>query len=87
MTKSANVVLLVEDDPKIGRFIRAGLELSGYVVHEARGAFEALRLATSSPPDLVILDSVLPDFAWQRSAGANSLLVQCSGNHSISHLQ
>jgi two-component system, OmpR family, KDP operon response regulator KdpE len=61
MTKSANVVLLIEDDPKIGRFIRAGLELSGYLVHEARGAFEALRLATSSPPDLVILDSVLPD--------------------------
>jgi two-component system KDP operon response regulator KdpE len=61
MTKSANVVLLVEDDPKIGRFIRAGLELSGYIVHEARGAFEALRLATSSPPDLIILDSALPD--------------------------
>jgi two-component system, OmpR family, KDP operon response regulator KdpE len=61
MTKSANVVLLIEDDPKIGRFIRAGLELSGYGVHEARGAFEGLRLATSSPPDLIILDSVLPD--------------------------
>jgi two-component system KDP operon response regulator KdpE len=61
MTKSANVVLLVEDDPKIGRFIRAGLELSGYLVHETRSAFEALRLATSSPPDLIILDAVLPD--------------------------
>ena len=61
MTKSANVVLLIEDDPKIGRFIRAGLELSGYDVREARSGFEALRLATSSPPDLVILDAVLPD--------------------------
>jgi two-component system KDP operon response regulator KdpE len=63
MTRSANLVLLVEDDPKIGRFVRAGLELSGYVVHHASGAFEALRLATSSPPDLVVLDTMLPDLS------------------------
>jgi two-component system, OmpR family, KDP operon response regulator KdpE len=63
MTKSVNIVLLIEDDPKIGRFVRAGLELSGYAVHEARGAFEGLRLATSSPPDLIILDRILPDLS------------------------
>jgi len=61
MTKSANVVLLIEDDPRIGRFVRAGLELSGYTVHEASGGLEGLRLATSVPPDLVILDAILPD--------------------------
>ena len=65
MNKSTNAVLLIEDDPKIRRFTRAGLELSGYTVSEAKSAFEGLRFATSSPPDLVILDIVLPDMSGE----------------------
>jgi two-component system, OmpR family, KDP operon response regulator KdpE len=65
MNKSANLVLLIEDDSKIRRFIRAGLELSGYTVFEAKTAFEGLTLATTSPPDLVILDLVLPDMSGE----------------------
>jgi len=61
MNKPTNVVLVIEDDPKIRRFMRAGLELSGYVVLEARSAFEGLKIATTNPPDLVILDVFLPD--------------------------
>jgi two-component system, OmpR family, KDP operon response regulator KdpE len=61
MNKPANTVLLVEDEPKIRRFLRAGFELNGFVVLETENAADALKLATFSPPDLIILDLALPD--------------------------
>jgi len=61
MNKPANVVLLIDDEPKIRRFLRAGFELNGFFVLEAENATDALKLATFSPPDLVILDLALPD--------------------------
>jgi two-component system, OmpR family, KDP operon response regulator KdpE len=61
MSKPANVVLLVDDEPKIRRFLRAGFELNGYVVLEAESATDALKIATFSQPDLIILDLNLPD--------------------------
>jgi two-component system, OmpR family, KDP operon response regulator KdpE len=61
MNKPANTVLLVEDEPKIRRFLRAGFELNGFVVLETGNAADALKLATFSPPDLIILDLALPD--------------------------
>jgi len=61
MNKPANTVLLVEDEPKIRRFLRAGFELNGFAVLEAENATEGLKLATFSPPDLIILDLALPD--------------------------
>jgi two-component system KDP operon response regulator KdpE len=61
MNKPSNVVLLIDDEPKIRRFLRAGFELDGFSVLEAENAAEALRIATFSPPDLIILDLALPD--------------------------
>src|SRR6201998_2949123 len=61
MNKPSNVVLLIDDEPKIRRFLRAGFELDGFSVLEAENAAEALRIATVSPPDLTILDLALPD--------------------------
>src|SRR6516162_8150521 len=61
MSKPANVVLLIDDEPKIRRFLRAGFELNGYVVLEAENAAEALKITTFSPPDIIILDLNLPD--------------------------
>jgi two-component system KDP operon response regulator KdpE len=61
MNKPSNVVLLIDDEPKIRRFLRAGFELDGFTVLEAENAAEALRVATFSPPDLIILDLALPD--------------------------
>lgn len=62
MTKPTNLVLLIEDEPKIRRFIRAGFELhGGFTVHEAGNAAEGLHAATFNAPHLIILDLALPD--------------------------
>lgn len=61
MNKPANVVLLIDDEPKIRRFLRAGFELNGFSVLEAENATEALKVATFSTPDLIVLDLNLPD--------------------------
>ena len=61
MSKPANVVLLIEDEAKIRRFLRAGFELQGYSVIEAENAADGLKAATFSTPDLIILDLALPD--------------------------
>src|SRR5262249_60354357 len=55
------VVLIVDDEVQIRRFLRAGLELDGFTVQEAETGGDALRWATLKPPDLVILDLGLPD--------------------------
>jgi two-component system, OmpR family, KDP operon response regulator KdpE len=61
MNRPSNVVLLIDDEPKIRRFLRAGFELDGFTVVEAENAADALKIATFSPPDLIILDLALPD--------------------------
>jgi two-component system, OmpR family, KDP operon response regulator KdpE len=61
MSRPSNVVLLIDDEPKIRRFLRAGFELNGFAVLEAENATEALKIATFSAPDLIILDLALPD--------------------------
>jgi two-component system KDP operon response regulator KdpE len=62
MSKPTNLVLLIEDEPKIRRFLRAGFELhGGFSVQEAESAAEGLKAATFNAPDLIILDLALPD--------------------------
>jgi two-component system, OmpR family, KDP operon response regulator KdpE len=62
MSKSTNLVLLIDDEPKIRRFLRAGFELhGGFTVQEAEDAAEGLRAATFNAPDLILLDLALPD--------------------------
>jgi two-component system KDP operon response regulator KdpE len=54
-------LLVVEDEPQIRRFLRATLVAQGYRVIEAVTGEEALRLAPSHLPDLILLDLGLPD--------------------------
>src|ERR1700682_62388 len=61
MNKPSHVVLLIDDEPKIRRFLRAGFELHGFSVLEAESAADGLKAATFSAPDLIILDLALPD--------------------------
>jgi two-component system KDP operon response regulator KdpE len=60
MTEGA-LVLVVEDEPQMRKFIRASLTSHGYRVLEAERAQEAVMLATSHNPDLLLLDLGLPD--------------------------
>jgi two-component system KDP operon response regulator KdpE len=61
MNRPANVVLLIEDEPRIRRFLRAGFELNGFSVLEAENAVDGLKAATFGTPDLIVLDLNLPD--------------------------
>jgi two-component system KDP operon response regulator KdpE len=61
MTESPPVVLVVDDEVQIRRFLRAGLELDGFVVEDAETGADALKSVTLKQPDLVILDLGLPD--------------------------
>jgi two-component system, OmpR family, KDP operon response regulator KdpE len=61
MSKPRNLALLIDDEPKIRRFLRAGFEIHGFSVVEAENAADGLKIATFNSPDLVILDLGLPD--------------------------
>jgi two-component system KDP operon response regulator KdpE len=61
MNEHAPIVLVVDDEVQIRRFLRTGFELNGFVVHEASTGTEAIRAATLRPVDLVIIDLGLPD--------------------------
>jgi two-component system, OmpR family, KDP operon response regulator KdpE len=65
MTTAAPLVLLVEDELPIRKFLGASLASAGYRLNEATTGQEALKLAAQSPPDLVILDLGLPDMDGQ----------------------
>jgi two-component system, OmpR family, KDP operon response regulator KdpE len=55
------VILIVEDDPQIRRFLRATLAVEGYQFHEAFTAEEGIAQAEAWRPDLILLDLGLPD--------------------------
>ncbi|MBL7199715.1 MAG: response regulator transcription factor [Anaerolineae bacterium] len=55
------LILAVDDEPKMTRFIRMNLELEGYRVSEATNGLEALEKTRQELPDLVLLDVMMPD--------------------------
>lgn len=61
MTGDAPLILLVDDEPQILRLLRASLTAQGYRVIEAATGRQALSMAASQPPDLILLDLGLPD--------------------------
>jgi DNA-binding response OmpR family regulator len=54
-------VLVVDDEPQIRAILRAYLSAEGFQVQDAATGAQALRVLTSEPPDLVLLDIGLPD--------------------------
>jgi two-component system KDP operon response regulator KdpE len=58
---AAPLVLIVDDEPAIRRFLRASLVAHDYRVSEAITAQEALTRAFDERPDIVLLDLGLPD--------------------------
>ncbi len=55
------LVLVVDDEPQVRRFLRATLPAHGYRLVESGTATDALREASSRPPDVILLDLGLPD--------------------------
>ena len=53
-------LLIVEDEPKTGSYLRQGLEEAGYVVDLVADGADGLHLASSGDYQLLILDVMLP---------------------------
>ena len=65
-TKAGPLVLIVDDDPGVRGFVRASLELEGYTVREAGNAEEGLAALEEEPPDLILLDVMMPQVdGWE----------------------
>lgn len=61
MTANEPVLLLIEDDPQVRRFLRNSIPPQGYRLVEASTGEEGLSLASQYVPDVVLLDLGLPD--------------------------
>ena len=61
MSEPKPVIVAIEDDPQIRRFLKTGLESHGFEIHEADDGKLGLIEAANRKPDLVILDLGLPD--------------------------
>lgn len=55
------LILVVDDEERMARFIRLNLEHDGFQVIEAYRGMEAIQLIRDRLPDVVILDVMMPD--------------------------
>jgi two-component system KDP operon response regulator KdpE len=65
MPDTSPIVLLIEDDQPMRKFLGASLASAGYRIDEASTGRQALQHAAQQPPDVVILDLGLPDIDGQ----------------------
>jgi DNA-binding response OmpR family regulator len=56
-------VLIVEDDADLRHVYRLALSFAGFQVQEAIDGMDALRRIDADPPDLIVLDLMLPDLS------------------------
>ena len=61
MSDTSPLILVIEDEPQIRRFLRAAFSEAGYRFVEADTAKAGLAHAATQPPDLIVLDLGLPD--------------------------
>jgi len=54
------LILIVEDEPRVSRYLRSSLQMSGYDALVAPDGVKALELVQENRPDLVLLDLRLP---------------------------
>ncbi len=57
---STKSILIVDDEPRMRRFVRMNLELEGFNVSEASDGLEAVRKVREEAPNLVVLDVEMP---------------------------
>jgi two-component system copper resistance phosphate regulon response regulator CusR len=66
MTAGDMSILVIEDDPKTGDYLKKGLRESGYAVDLARTGSDGLHMALEQAYDLVVLDVMLPGIdGWE----------------------
>jgi DNA-binding response OmpR family regulator len=59
-------VLVVDDDPVIRNLLEVNLQLEGYEVALAEDGADALSQIAATPPDLVLLDVMMPNVdGWE----------------------
>lgn len=59
-------ILVVEDEPKTGDYLKQGLSEAGFMVDLARDGLDGLHLALTEAYDLAVLDVMLPGIeGWQ----------------------
>ena len=82
-------VLVVDDDPDILDALSEILEVEGYEVQRARNGREALQRLEHAPPDLVLLDLMMPvmdgwEFARSLDPGARPPIIVLSADRNVS---
>jgi two-component system, OmpR family, alkaline phosphatase synthesis response regulator PhoP len=60
MTAMATRILIVEDDPDIAELVARYLDKAGFSTERAASGREALQMIAAKPPDLLLLDLMLP---------------------------
>lgn len=63
-------ILVIEDDPKTGAYLKKGLRESGYAVDLVRNGSDGLHMALENSYDLVVLDVMLPGIDGWKIMGA-----------------
>jgi two-component system, OmpR family, KDP operon response regulator KdpE len=61
MAQDSGLILLIEDEPQMRRFLRITLQSHGYRLAEAATGQEGIMEAATRNPDVVLLDLGLPD--------------------------
>jgi two-component system KDP operon response regulator KdpE len=59
--EETKLILVVDDEPRMVRFVQMNLELEGYQVSTAGDGMEAIDKVREGIPDLVILDIMMPE--------------------------
>lgn len=83
-------ILIAEDEPKTGAYLKQGLSEAGFVVDLARDGVDALYCGTTGDYDLVVLDVMLPGLdGWRvlqglRKTGKDMPVLSSSGPTTIS---
>lgn len=75
-------ILLIEDEPELGRLVRGALEEAGFRVTLARDGPTGVVLAQQEQPDLIILDLMLPRMDRARRSPTPPPRISHPGNHS-----
>ncbi len=61
VSSTGKLILVVDDEVRMIRFVRMNLELEGFAVTEANNGLQALEKVRDELPDLVLLDVMMPE--------------------------